>query len=122
MVPAAVVDRTLDSLVPLLEAGDAVIDGGNSYYRDDLRRSARLAEHELDYVDAGTSGGVWGLERGYCLMIGGPDEAVEPARPDLRLARARASTPRPARPAARASRRRRSTATSIAARAARATS
>ena len=81
MVPAAVVDRTLDSLVPLLEAGDAVIDGGNSYYRDDLRRSARLAEHDIDYVDAGTSGGVWGLERGYCLMIGGPDEAVSRLEP-----------------------------------------
>ncbi|MEK6328710.1 MAG: phosphogluconate dehydrogenase (NAD(+)-dependent, decarboxylating) [Actinomycetota bacterium] len=81
MVPAAVVDQTLDSLVPLLEAGDAVIDGGNSYYRDDLRRSARLAEHDLDYVDAGTSGGVWGLERGYCLMIGGPDEAVSRLEP-----------------------------------------
>ena len=81
MVPAAVVDQTLDSLVPLLEAGDAVIDGGNSYYRDDLRRSARLAEHQLDYVDTGTSGGVWGLERGYCLMIGGPDEAVSRLEP-----------------------------------------
>jgi 6-phosphogluconate dehydrogenase len=81
MVPAAVVDRTLDSLVPLLEAGDAVVDGGNSYYRDDLRRSARLAQHDLDYLDAGTSGGVWGLERGYCLMIGGPEEAVRRLEP-----------------------------------------
>jgi 6-phosphogluconate dehydrogenase len=81
MVPAAVVDRTLDSLVPLLEAGDAVVDGGNSYYRDDLRRSARLAQHDLDYIDAGTSGGVWGLERGYCLMIGGPEEAVRRLEP-----------------------------------------
>jgi 6-phosphogluconate dehydrogenase len=81
MVPAAVVDQTLDSLVPLLEAGDAVIDGGNSYYRDDLRRSARLAEHDLDYVDTGTSGGVWGLERGYCLMIGGPEGAVNRLEP-----------------------------------------
>jgi 6-phosphogluconate dehydrogenase len=76
MVPAAVVDKTLDDLVPSLEAGDAVIDGGNSYYRDDIRRAARLAEHDLHYVDTGTSGGVWGLDRGYCLMIGGPDEAV----------------------------------------------
>ena len=84
MVPAAVVDPTLDSLVPLLEPGDAVVDGGNSYYRDDLRRSARLAERQLDYVDAGTSGGVWGLERGYCLMIGGPDEAVEIGRASCR--------------------------------------
>jgi 6-phosphogluconate dehydrogenase len=76
MVPAAVVDKTLDDLVPALDARDAVIDGGNSYYRDDIRRAARLAEHDLDYVDTGTSGGVWGLDRGYCLMIGGPDEAV----------------------------------------------
>jgi len=77
MVPAAVVDSTLDSLVPLLDEGDAVIDGGNSYYRDDIRRSARLGKDKIDYVDAGTSGGVWGLDRGYCLMIGGPDQAVE---------------------------------------------
>ncbi len=76
MVPAAVVDKTLDSLAPALEKGDAVIDGGNSYYRDDIRRAARVAEQRLDYVDAGTSGGVWGLDRGYCLMIGGPDNAV----------------------------------------------
>jgi 6-phosphogluconate dehydrogenase len=76
MVPAAVVDKTLDDLIPALEAGDAVIDGGNSYYRDDIRRAARLSEHDLDYVDTGTSGGVWGLDRGYCLMIGGPDKAV----------------------------------------------
>jgi 6-phosphogluconate dehydrogenase len=77
MVPAAVVDKTLDGLITLLEEGDCVIDGGNSYYRDDIRRSARLAEHGVDYVDTGTSGGVWGLDRGYCLMIGGPDTAVE---------------------------------------------
>jgi 6-phosphogluconate dehydrogenase len=77
MVPAAVVDKTLDELAPLLDEGDAVIDGGNSYYRDDIRRSARLAEHKIDYVDTGTSGGVWGIDRGYCLMIGGPDAAVE---------------------------------------------
>jgi 6-phosphogluconate dehydrogenase len=77
MVPAAVVDKTLDDLIPLLDEGDCVIDGGNSYYRDDIRRSARLAEHKIDYVDTGTSGGVWGLDRGYCLMIGGPDATVE---------------------------------------------
>ena len=76
MVPAAVVDGTLDELVPLLDEGDAVIDGGNSYYRDDIRRAKRLAEDGIHYVDVGTSGGVWGLDRGYCLMIGGPDEAV----------------------------------------------
>jgi 6-phosphogluconate dehydrogenase len=77
MVPAAIVDQTLDALVPLLASADAVVDGGNSYYRDDLRRAARVEEHGLQYVDVGTSGGVWGLERGYCLMIGGPDEAVQ---------------------------------------------
>jgi len=76
MVPAAVVDGTLDELVPLLDEGDAVIDGGNSYYRDDITRAKRLAEDGIHYVDVGTSGGVWGLDRGYCLMIGGPDEAV----------------------------------------------
>jgi len=76
MVPAAVVDGTLDEFVPLLDEGDAVIDGGNSYYRDDIRRAKRLAEDGIHYVDVGTSGGVWGLDRGYCLMIGGPDEAV----------------------------------------------
>jgi 6-phosphogluconate dehydrogenase len=83
MVPAAVVDRTLDDLAPHLEAGDSVVDGGNSYYRNDMRRSARLAEHDLHYVDVGTSGGVWGLDRGYCLMIGGPDEAVSRLDPIL---------------------------------------
>jgi 6-phosphogluconate dehydrogenase len=77
MVPAAVVDSTLDSLIPLLDEGDAIIDGGNSYYRDDIRRAERVAENKIDYVDAGTSGGVWGIDRGYCLMIGGPDQAVE---------------------------------------------
>src|SRR3954453_6388184 len=77
MVPAAVVDKTLEQLVPLLDEGDCVIDGGNSYYRVDIKRSARLAEHKIDYVDTGTSGGVWGIDRGYCLMIGGPDAAVE---------------------------------------------
>jgi 6-phosphogluconate dehydrogenase len=76
MLPAAFVDQTLDKLVPLLQAGDIVIDGGNSYYHDDIARSARLAEHGLHYLDCGTSGGVWGLERGYCLMIGGDEEQV----------------------------------------------
>ncbi|WP_374210644.1 phosphogluconate dehydrogenase (NAD(+)-dependent, decarboxylating) [Dermatobacter hominis] len=77
MVPAAIVQSTLDALVPLLSAGDTVIDGGNSYYRDDIHRAEALSEHGIHYVDCGTSGGVWGLERGYCLMIGGDDEAVE---------------------------------------------
>ena len=76
MVPAASVDATLDQLTPLLAAGDIVIDGGNSYYRDDIRRSKELEPAGIRYVDCGTSGGVWGLERGYCLMIGGPDDAV----------------------------------------------
>ena len=76
MLPAAIVDSTLDQLEPLLEPGDIVIDGGNSYYRDDITRAKRLAGKSLHYVDCGTSGGVWGLERGYCLMIGGEDEVV----------------------------------------------
>jgi len=75
MVPAAVVDPTLKTLVPLLERDDVVIDGGNSYYHDDIRRAADLKPKGIHYVDAGTSGGVWGSERGYCLMIGG-DEAI----------------------------------------------
>ena len=81
MVPAAVVDRTLDGLVPLLDADDVVVDGGNSYYRDDQRRSKRLAERGIHYVDAGTSGGVWGLERGYSLMVGGDETAVSRLEP-----------------------------------------
>ncbi|MBX3357701.1 MAG: decarboxylating 6-phosphogluconate dehydrogenase [Phycisphaeraceae bacterium] len=77
MVPAAVVDTTLEGLVPLLERDDTIIDGGNSHYHDDLRRSKSLAAKGIHYVDMGTSGGVWGLERGYCLMIGGDDTAVK---------------------------------------------
>ncbi len=76
MVPAGVVDATLDQLVPKLKAGDIVIDGGNSYYIDDLRRAAALRTKGIHYVDAGVSGGVWGLERGYCQMIGGEKEVV----------------------------------------------
>ena len=76
MLPAAIVDSTLDALVPLLDAGDAVIDGGNSYYRDDITRAKRLVAKNIHYVDCGTSGGVWGLDRGYCLMIGGETEVV----------------------------------------------
>jgi 6-phosphogluconate dehydrogenase len=76
MLPAAIVDSTLDQLVPLLDPGDTVIDGGNSYYRDDITRAQRLAGKNLHYVDCGTSGGVWGLDRGYCLMIGGETEVV----------------------------------------------
>jgi 6-phosphogluconate dehydrogenase len=77
MVPAAVVDPTLKTLIPLLEGDDVVIDGGNSYYHDDIRRSAELKPKGIHYVDAGTSGGVWGSERGYCLMIGGDDAVVQ---------------------------------------------
>src|SRR5712691_13283652 len=76
MVPAGVVEQTLGELRPLLEAGDVVIDGGNSYYRDDITRAKDLKRDGIHYVDCGTSGGVWGLERGYCLMIGGEDEPV----------------------------------------------
>ena len=81
MAPAGVVDSTLDDLLPKLSAGDIVIDGGNSYYRDDLLRARRLAELGLHYVDCGTSGGVFGLERGYCLMIGGEAEVVRQLDP-----------------------------------------
>jgi len=81
MVPAGVVDETLADLVPLLDAGDIVIDGGNSYYVDDLRRARELADRGLHYVDVGTSGGVFGLERGYCLMIGGEPATVERLQP-----------------------------------------
>lgn len=76
MVPAAVVDKAIADLVPHLEPGDILIDGGNSYYIDDIRRAKELAARNLHYLDVGTSGGVWGLERGYCMMIGGPTEAV----------------------------------------------
>jgi 6-phosphogluconate dehydrogenase len=77
MVPAAVVDKTIADLVPLLEPGDILIDGGNSYYVDDIRRAQELASKKIHYVDVGTSGGVWGLERGYCMMIGGESEVVK---------------------------------------------
>jgi 6-phosphogluconate dehydrogenase len=77
MVPAAVVDQTITDLVPLLEEGDILIDGGNSYYVDDLRRAKELAQKGIHYVDVGTSGGVWGLERGYCMMIGGEKAVVQ---------------------------------------------
>ena len=84
MVPAAVVDRTVAELLPLLEAGDTLIDGGNSYYIDDIRRSKELGPRKIDYVDVGTSGGVWGLERGYCMMIGGPSVTVQRLDPIFR--------------------------------------
>jgi 6-phosphogluconate dehydrogenase len=95
MVPAAAVDPVLGSLTPLLDPGDIVIDGGNSFYHDDLRRAARLREHGIHYVDVGVSGGVWGLERGYCQMIGGDPEAVQHLDPIFRsLAPGVAAAPR----------------------------
>jgi 6-phosphogluconate dehydrogenase len=84
MVPAAVVDKTIADLVPILESGDILVDGGNSYYVDDIRRARELASRGINYVDVGTSGGVWGLERGYCMMIGGPDAAVRHLDPVFR--------------------------------------
>ena len=77
MVPAAAVDAVLATVVPLLDAGDTIIDGGNSYYHDDIRRAGALESQKLHYVDVGVSGGVWGLERGYCLMIGGEPDVVK---------------------------------------------
>ena len=77
MVPAGVVDKTIADLAPLLEAGDILIDGGNSYYVDDIRRANELAQKQIHYVDVGTSGGVWGLDRGYCMMIGGEPDVVK---------------------------------------------
>ncbi len=77
MVPAAVVDKTIADLLPTLERGDVLIDGGNSYYIEDIRRAKELAAKGIHYVDVGTSGGVWGLERGYCMMIGGEDDVVK---------------------------------------------
>ena len=77
MVPAGTVDKTIADLLPLVEPGDILIDGGNSYYVDDLRRAKELTSRRIHYVDVGTSGGVWGLERGYCMMIGGEPEVVK---------------------------------------------
>jgi 6-phosphogluconate dehydrogenase len=84
MVPAGVVDETITTLAPLLTKGDILIDGGNSYYIDDIRRATELASKGIHYVDVGTSGGVWGLERGYCLMIGGEAKVVEHLDPIFR--------------------------------------
>jgi len=81
MVPVAVVDQSIADLLPLLEAGDIVIDGGNSYYIDDIRRAKELAPKKIHYVDVGTSGGIWGLERGYCMMIGGEPDTVKHLNP-----------------------------------------
>ncbi|MBM7128206.1 decarboxylating 6-phosphogluconate dehydrogenase [Dyella mobilis] len=81
MLPTAVVDAVLDQVVPLLSPGDTVIDGGNSHYVEDLRRAEALGKHQLMYVDVGVSGGVWGRERGYCQMIGGPEKAYQRLEP-----------------------------------------
>ena len=95
MVPAAVVDNALGDLVPRMQSDDVIIDGGNSYYIDDIRRAKELASKGIHYVDVGTSGGVWGLERGYCLMIGGPDKAVRRLDPIFKtLAPGRGEVPR----------------------------
>jgi len=95
MVPAGVVDSVLEELVPLLSPGDIVIDGGNSYYHDDLRRAKMLEPKKLHYVDVGVSGGVWGLDRGYCMMIGGEDDIVQRLDPVFKtLAPGVASAPR----------------------------
>ena len=81
MVPAAVVEETIAAVLPHLERGDILIDGGNSYYVDDIRRAKQLSSNGIHYVDVGTSGGVWGLERGYCMMIGGEEEVVQSLDP-----------------------------------------
>jgi 6-phosphogluconate dehydrogenase len=95
MVPAAVVDKMIADLTPILEPEDILIDGGNSYYVDDIRRAKELASRRIHYVDVGTSGGVWGLERGYCMMIGGEDSAVKHIDPVLAsLAPGRGDVPR----------------------------
>ncbi len=95
MVPAGVVDPVLKGLMPLLEAGDIVVDGGNSYYHDDVRRAGELKQKGIHYVDVGVSGGVWGLERGYCHMIGGENEVVKHLDPIFRsLAPGVAAAPR----------------------------
>jgi 6-phosphogluconate dehydrogenase len=77
MIPVAFVDATIDALLPLVASGDIIIDGGNSHYQDDIARHARLQQRGIHYVDMGTSGGVWGLERGYCLMVGGDAETLQ---------------------------------------------
>ena len=84
MVPAGVTGRTVDELAARMEAGDIVIDGGNSYYRDDIDRAAELKAKGIHYVDCGTSGGIWGLERGYCMMIGGESDVVRHLDPLFR--------------------------------------
>ncbi|MFB3887253.1 MAG: phosphogluconate dehydrogenase (NAD(+)-dependent, decarboxylating) [Thermodesulfobacteriota bacterium] len=94
MIPAGAVDQILRDLAPLMEKGDVIIDGGNSYYIDDIRRARGLSQRGIHYVDCGTSGGIWGLERGYCLMIGGPGDVVKHLDPIFKtLAPGRGSIP-----------------------------
>src|SRR5215813_6378033 len=95
MVPAATVDSIIGSILPDLDPGDILIDGGNSYYVDDIRRARELEARQIHYVDVGTSGGVWGRERGYCMMVGGPEEAVRRLDPLFQsLAPGRGDIPR----------------------------
>jgi 6-phosphogluconate dehydrogenase len=94
MVPVGVVDKTIADLLPHLEHGDIVIDGGNSYYVDDIRRAKELTPKGIHYVDVGTSGGVWGVERGYCMMIGGEADAVRHLDPIFALGPGRGNIPR----------------------------
>jgi 6-phosphogluconate dehydrogenase len=95
MIPAGLTGRLVDEVAAVLEPGDIIIDGGNSNYRDDVRRAAQLKDRGIHYVDVGTSGGVFGLERGYCLMVGGPDEAVAIIEPILKtIAPGRGEIPR----------------------------
>jgi 6-phosphogluconate dehydrogenase len=95
MVPAGIVDAMIADLLPHLEGGDILIDGGNSYYIDDIRRARELAARGIHYVDVGTSGGVWGLERGYCMMIGGGEQVVKHLDPIFAtLAPGRGNIPR----------------------------
>src|SRR4030088_1518904 len=96
MVPAgAPTEQTVQNLAQHMQAGDTIIDGGNSYFKDDVRRATQLRSRGIHYVDVGTSGGVWGLERGYCMMIGGPNEAVERLDPIFKtLGAGRGENPR----------------------------
>src|SRR5262249_46171370 len=96
MVPAGdATEKTVTDLAGRLEADDIIIDGGNSYFKDDVRRAGLLRERKINYVDVGTSGGVWGLERGYCMMLGGPQETVEHLDPIFKtLAPGRGDIPR----------------------------
>src|SRR6476469_6379760 len=96
MVPAGdPTEQTVNALAQRFQAGDIIIDGGNSYYKDDVRRSQKLKDRGIHYIDVGTSGGVWGLERGYCMMLGGPQEAVEHLDPIFKHWRpAKATSPK----------------------------